>query len=73
MVRSRSIYQRVCHVGPVQLPLQQLAWLLHDQKCRLLLCGHGPAGAVAQHAALVIQQHLRALLPGQVRDNKRPK
>ena len=31
----------------------------------MIICGHGPAGAVAQHATLLIQQHLRALTADQ--------
>lgn len=44
----------------VQLPLQQLAWLVQDQDCRMVICGQGAAGAVAQHAALHIQQLLKS-------------
>ncbi|KAL0030509.1 hypothetical protein WJX79_000157 [Trebouxia sp. C0005] len=42
-----------------ELPLQQLAWLLSDQPCRLIICGKGLAGAVAQHAAMTVQHMLQ--------------
>lgn len=50
----------------VQLPLQQLAWLMSDQPCRLMICGKGPAGAVAQHAAMTLQQMLQLPMSDQV-------
>lgn len=55
-----------CPLCCVQLPLQQLAWMLFDQDCRIIICGTGPAGAVAQHATSQIQQQLRELAPDQV-------
>lgn len=47
----------------MQLPMEQLAWLLRDQDCRMVICGHGIAGAVAQHAAMHIQQILKSFDP----------
>lgn len=47
----------------LQLPVEQLAWLLRDQDCRVIICGHGIAGAVAQHAAMCVQQKLKSFDP----------
>ena len=53
-------YVKVTFTLLVQLPLQQLAWLLQDRPCRLIICGMGTAGAVAQHAALSMQRLLQS-------------
>lgn len=51
----------------VQIPLQQLAWLLQDQPRRLIICGMGTAGAVAQHAALSMQRLLLSPISDEAR------
>ena len=43
----------------MQLPLQQLAWLVSQQQSRLIICGTGTAGGVAQHAAMALQKMLQ--------------
>lgn len=54
----------------LQVPVKQLAWLLSDQACRLIVCGKGPAGAVAQQVVMQLQQQLTSLLPDQVCNNQ---
>lgn len=65
--RDLLVYVAATSVGlSLQLPLQQLAWLLCDEACRLLICGKGTAGAVAQQAALQVQQMLSLPMSEQV-------
>ena len=50
----------------LQLPLQQLAWMISDIGCRIIITGKGTAGAIAQEATLQLQQLVRAQSTGQV-------
>lgn len=51
----------------VQLPLQQIAWRLSEEPCRLIICGKGTAGSIAQHAAMAIHEMLRESSADQAR------
>ena len=59
-----------CNNLALQIPVQQMAWLLSDQACRVVVCGKGTAGAVAQQITLQLQQQLTSLLPDQVTNRR---
>ena len=50
----------------LQVPIQQLAWLMSDTGCRVIICGKGTAGAIAQAATLQLQQLVRSQSTSQV-------
>ncbi|KAL3162268.1 hypothetical protein ABBQ32_009960 [Trebouxia sp. C0010 RCD-2024] len=43
------------HAAAMKVPIQQLAWFMSDTGCRVIICGKGTAGAVAQAAAVQLQ------------------